>query len=653
MRIDEVKIKNYRQYEDATYKFKDNKEHDLHIILAKNGMGKTNLLNAITWCLYDEEPHLGSTSSGKPKLNTKVIEEARKLGKDKCEIRVLITISDRDNVIKFERKQEIGTNDFFEFKSFFCVTEMPSEGETKVYDDVDNWNKYLNLYMPEDIKEYFFFDGEKLEKYFLNEQSDKIKQAIHVISQVKLLSSMKKRLKFVIDDLNNIAGKKNKDIEYLNTQKNQLREKIKKNKDEIKIIENQIKDADSIIIDCSNYLKGSEGVPELEKQFNESQNNIEDIKNDLKDINSEIKKFVVKYKTLLAFYPLIIEIYNMIITKEESGSFPPTIDKDFLKKMLMTEKCLVCNRSIGENEKEKIEKILESLSMNNAVSHTLYSIKSELENHLEDTKNYKKIRDDLLLKRNKIEEKLHKEEKIFNNLDGKLKQFTNNEKIKEKHELRSDNKKLREDNIGKKAVILNMLDKDEKEINEIEIQIQKAISSNREFDVITKQIGFAQNAIIIVDEIEKELMDETREKIKNKAIEIFKKLEWKQNSFDRIELDENYNLEMYDSDNYSLIGSSSAGERALLALSFTLALQEVAGYESMLFIDTPVGRIDSENRTNFSKVLKEVSRDKQVIITLTTSEYSSEIRNLFEPISSSFIELISEDEKVTTLKEVK
>lgn len=71
----------------------------------------------------------------------------------------------------------------------------------------------------------------------------------------------------------------------------------------------------------------------------------------------------------------------------------------------------------------------------------------------------------------------------------------------------------------------------------------------------------------------------------------------------------------------------------------------------MLFIDTPVGRIDTENRKNFADVLKNVSKNKQVIITLTTSEYSKEIQNVFEPINSSFVELATVDEKVTTLME--
>lgn len=148
------------------------------------------------------------------------------------------------------------------------------------------------------------------------------------------------------------------------------------------------------------------------------------------------------------------------------------------------------------------------------------------------------------------------------------------------------------------------------------------------------------------------MMDEVRDKLVAETMRIFTDLEWKKDSYSKIELDENYNLELYDMDGYPTVGICSAGERALLALSFTLALQKIAGYDSMLFIDTPVGRIDSENRKNFANVLTNVAKSKQVIVTLISSEYSKEIQNAFEPIYSSFYELRRINRNITTIEEV-
>lgn len=90
MRFDSVRTKNYRQYQDVNFDFTKSLETDLHIIQASNGVGKTNLLNAINWCLYGDEPHM-STDENKLSICTeKVLKEAQAAGEEVCEVEVVI-----------------------------------------------------------------------------------------------------------------------------------------------------------------------------------------------------------------------------------------------------------------------------------------------------------------------------------------------------------------------------------------------------------------------------------------------------------------------------------------------------------------------------------------------------------------------------------
>ena len=68
MRIERVEIHNFRQYRNAVFNFKKRGKYDLHIILGNNGVGKTNLLNAISWCLYETEPHLGNEKVARKRI---------------------------------------------------------------------------------------------------------------------------------------------------------------------------------------------------------------------------------------------------------------------------------------------------------------------------------------------------------------------------------------------------------------------------------------------------------------------------------------------------------------------------------------------------------------------------------------------------------
>lgn len=81
MRIKSIEIKNLRQLKDVMIRFdKDNDENDLHVILAENGVGKTNILNAITWCLYNKEMHLRDKENALEIVNSQVVEEKRNYG---------------------------------------------------------------------------------------------------------------------------------------------------------------------------------------------------------------------------------------------------------------------------------------------------------------------------------------------------------------------------------------------------------------------------------------------------------------------------------------------------------------------------------------------------------------------------------------------
>lgn len=49
--INKITFKNYRQYGTGTMSFSTSGECMLSVFIAKNGTGKTTILNAITWCL--------------------------------------------------------------------------------------------------------------------------------------------------------------------------------------------------------------------------------------------------------------------------------------------------------------------------------------------------------------------------------------------------------------------------------------------------------------------------------------------------------------------------------------------------------------------------------------------------------------------------
>ena len=71
--ISSIEMTNYRQYQgNQTLDFSFDKNKNVSIILGQNGAGKSNLLNALTWCFYGKEIHTdqqAKETDGMPIIN--------------------------------------------------------------------------------------------------------------------------------------------------------------------------------------------------------------------------------------------------------------------------------------------------------------------------------------------------------------------------------------------------------------------------------------------------------------------------------------------------------------------------------------------------------------------------------------------------------
>lgn len=628
------------------FNFKRSSSCDLHIIEGSNGMGKTNILNAIAWCLYSDEPHLGDQSRSLPKLNLDAKEQAMRLGQEFCIVSVKIYAYDNDVLLIYERQLPVKVSTNFEQEELFTVTVTDKSGDSKIFEK-EEAKEYVNLYMPEKIREYFYFDGEQLHNYFITDRSTKIKDSIHAVSQVELLTSIKDRLGKVILEKQKEAGNKNPDIGKLNTTKNTLLGQIDKVKQDIDELKHQIAESNIVITLNSEYLRGQEDVSEWEARYQKLHASLDELSIKKKSLTKELNKFVRDYKIVLTFYPSVKAALEIIKEKETKGLLPPDIDKKLLESMLAVHKCLVCDQDLDNQGEARIQNLIEQLQVSSTTSHMFMGIKSDLERMITQAFQYPIKKDDLFKKSKKLDFDINEMEKELAIVDKKLKSFSDKEKIVLMHEEREHHKILFETNMKKLgAAEANLFELNGK-LQKIETDLTAALSKQKECEHINKLIKFAARAQSLSEEIECEMMGEVREKIRERTMYYFNKLIWKKDTYDSIKLDEGYKLDLIHKEGYSCVGSCSAAERSLLALSFTLALHEVSGFNALLFIDTPVARVSDVNRENFARVLSDVSRDKQIIMTFAPSEYSDEIKNIFEPVASNTFRLFTEDERVT------
>lgn len=648
MRFNSIEIQNFRQYRSLHFEFQKHGEHDLHIIVGQNGMGKTNILNAITWCLYGIEPHLGDASKSLPKLNLEVKEEAVAYGEENKNVLVKIFAEDNGQMITFQRKLPVNTITYFEYKEEFTVTVTQSTGDTKTFEK-DDAHIYVSKYMPEKIRQYFYFDGEQLHNYFISDQSSRIKESIHAISQVDMLTRISDRLGKIINKKQSEAGSKAPDIGKINNKITDAKKQIENSEKDINELEAQIAASEKVIFDNTEHLRGQDNLPDLEEKFQKLKGRLDNLEKNKENIDKEIFAFIKEYKIVLSFYPYAKATLEIIAEKERNNALPPNIDKKLLEEMLANHKCLLCDRDLKVEDENKVKALLEKIQVSSETSHLLLEIKSELEHVVQKAKKYISSKEALLLKKKQNENEMTETESELQKIDNQISRFTDKKQIIQWHSERYQHEKLLKINTQKLGVANKQLEDSKNNLEELEKKLSQAMSKLDECSRINQLVEFSKKSKMIVEQIESEMMREVKENMEQITMQYFNKLIWKRNTYDRIELDDKYHLDLFHKDGYSCVGSCSAAERSLLALSFTMALHEVSGFNSLLFIDTPVARVSDQNRINFANVLNDASKNKQIIMTFSPDEYSEEIRKVFERNASTHVQLRTEDEKVTVI----
>ncbi len=143
-----------------------------------------------------------------------------------------------------------------------------------------------------------------------------------------------------------------------------------------------------------------------------------------------------------------------------------------------------------------------------------------------------------------------------------------------------------------------------------------------------KKLDFCSLSQEAASEIKNGIMDDLRREIERITREQFLDLIWKKRTYIDVKIDQDYNISVKHKSGFDALYTLSAGERQVLALSFTAALNSLSGFNVPIIIDTPLARIDEgDPRRNVAQNLPKYFFGKQVTLLVTGAEYSNEVRD--------------------------
>jgi DNA sulfur modification protein DndD len=606
-----IELENFRQYHgEQCIKFASGGERNVTIIHGANGAGKTSLFNAINWCLYKEGAEgIGALVSKEEALRYPMGKELIATVKIWFEHRgttyVAIRRVGEKKVARVDAVKIQGKDEPSKYRDF-TLRRLPTEdSDFMVYEEhrggmrpLPDPNVLIDSALPKNAREYFLFDGEKIEKLTKPDHDKEVKEAVRNILQLPAIENVLEHLDQVIKEITRESRKQStgneeqyyEAITKLETHKETITKDIAELDANLKATRELKKQVDSDLGKLASVRHLISRRQDLEVQLKRA-------KEELARLRLAMRNMVSSAFILLA-RSTVEKSLDLLREKKKQKLIPPPVQESFVKNLLDGGAC-ICGTDLreGSHGRDCLLDFISRCSRFSQTSQQLSDLLGDLEvvntkaNHLASdiTAAMRQILD---LEGN-IDTLSRSTEDVYSQLkdqpEADIAELANKRQALDRDEQSTQMK------IAQQQTLLKLCDNKIRQISVELEKIAKTKSTARKYLVIRDLSDKALNVMRRVYEV---FASEKRQEIESKMQEIFQSLIWKDSQFPMIKLTEEYKLEVYDLYGSPAREELSAGERQVLSLSFITAMAFVSGGKIPLVMDTPFGRLFSIHREN-------------------------------------------------------
>jgi DNA sulfur modification protein DndD len=628
MKLERITIDNFRQYcgkQRVSFAKDDLKR--VTIIHGINGAGKTSFFLAINWCLY-----------GKSVENIKVVDNVGELMSKEAvnqaaageTVRASVDLSFLHNGDRYQLKRVLqGVKQLdgtvkVEDTDTFTIMRTRADGQAE---RINNPALLMNSILPANVREYFLFDGEKIDNFAKPEAAAQVKQAIYLVLKLEILERGRRHLEAVATEYRKeLKNKSGQQLRDLLEQEEKARTEIQKAKDRIYALHQEIESADRKIADIDKRLREMENTNHLQQQRDRIERELKQRRTEMEEVVNSVRDLATSGYFAVA-EPAIKKAVLLLEEKRERGEIPSDFRQQFIKDLIGKMVC-VCGRPFNDGSEEHralLARISHGLpdALQDEVLNScavLQAFEQRIEKHRNDIDTFMRRRSELVDVINVLEEELG--EVSFLLKGSPLEEISTLERQREN--FKTD---IQENNI-EIGSCHTRIDEFSRKLGELKKEIDRARREEKRETELSTKLDLAQRSADAIGEMYQSFADDMREKIQNKTKEIFKKLVWKESHFQDVKLGPDFNLEVIDRYGYSARPELSAGERQVLSLSFIMAMSRISDEEAPLVMDTPFGRLSSHHRNAICEHLPGLT--SQLVLFVTDEELRDEARQNLE-----------------------
>ena len=358
MKLEYLIMNNFRSFYGETEKINfAHGEKNVTVVHAKNGSGKTGILNAFTWALYDS--FTPAFKFPKQLVNKRAISQAKSGDIISAWVEIKFSHNDKSYIVKrtknVTRVSDTESNENFTWTDSGSLVRLQWQSGDGHWHNEELVDDVIGRVLPKDLHGYFFFDGERIEKIVdqTSEQRKEIKNAAKKLLGLEIvergithLDKARKHFEAALSDSGDSELKKLIDD----------KSKIETEKEGLEAANKELNTENGRVLGLIETIEAKLSEHKETKAIQERRAKItigkEEILVELFNIDVEIRKVISKYGYSVFIKDLMDKFKNRLEYMRKKGELPSGIKRQFVDDLLQKNEC-ICGTNLSQGSKER------------------------------------------------------------------------------------------------------------------------------------------------------------------------------------------------------------------------------------------------------------------------------------------------------------
>jgi DNA sulfur modification protein DndD len=628
MKLTSIKLCNFRSFYGKTPEITlaGGDVRNTTMIYGSNGAGKTSILNAFTWVLY--EKFSAAFASTEQLVNKRAISESQPSQPVECWVEV--GWEHEGNRYRATRGCRVYKNESDVIEAGKTQLKIQVAGDDgKWYFPLQQAEEIITQILPASLHQYFFFDGERIEEIVRSDNKAEISEAIRTFLGVEVIELSIKHLKdakkSLETELKHIGDAETKQL--LNQQEKQELEIDNINKRQTEI--NQELECQQILKkEVSNKLRELSAVKELQERKQSLESQKDSLREELKKTRENLKKVISARGYTVLLSETTAKFREIFTDLKQKGELTAGISREFVNDLLNTGRC-ICGADLREGTHTHFHvKNLMRKSGSSTVEETAIRMSAQVDEIDKQAVAFWEEADREQVRIQQLRENLNQVELELATIQEQLRKDPN-------EEISSLQKRL--DEIEAKIDDLNREQgANQQEFSHLKTaidalikQISKQKQNEEKQSLAQRRINATQDAIDRLSEVKNRQENQFRLQLEQRVQEIFSDI-----SFTPYvpKISEKYELSLVENTTgFEAPVAASTGENQILSLSFIASIidkvRDWSEKRKMMMVpdsstfpivmDSPFGSLDANSRRHIARTIPKLANQLVVLVTKT------------------------------------